>query len=530
MAHRLQQISSSNSSLKIALLEARNPPPTPALHPSLSDDTTNDGTPADGIPEARAYALSPSSLSILGLDTDTSTNSDSSTTTTTTSLPKILQAAPYATMQIWEANGPGNLRFSAQDLEHHSSTSVSSQQRLGAVIEDSRLVSYLWESIRQKNNQHVNQPNGTTHNHTFATTTTVDCLSNSVIDDITFPDNKSSPIELRLKSRDNKNDSTSNSDSNNNTHSSIRARLLIAADGANSQIVKRLQVPQTKRSYDRQSIICTVSLQHRPGLKRNVAYQKFVRGGPIALLPTWGGIPVNSGSSASGNAGNNEDFYGNIVWSTTPTKAARLLALPSPRFLEELNRELQNGPTSSQPSGLPLLDSLVKFAGEGLALKAWNEPNGAFSTPPVISDLVSKRYGPMELKLSQCHTYHPHPRVALIGDAGHTFHPMAGQGLNLGLSDVESLCANLQKAQTGGMELNTFLQEWDRERLVESTAIMGGIQVLHGFFSVAGNQELPAALELPIGWVRSLGMNGIQSLGVVRKGLARLAAGVGPRV
>ena len=106
--------------------------------------------------------------------------------------------------------------------------------------------------------------------------------------------------------------------------------------------------------------------------------------------------------------------------------------------------------------------------------------------------------------------------------AAHTIHPMAGQGLNLGMADAECLARHIQRSVQSGMGikdkagLQYALQQYESERQREVVSVMGGIQVLHTMF---GTTFSPAV------HIRSVGMNLINSLGPMRRKLVKVATG-----
>jgi len=163
---------------------------------------------------------------------------------------------------------------------------------------------------------------------------------------------------------------------------------------------------------------------------------------------------------------------------------------------------------------------LAQSVNAGLSMSGWTERGMVFSIPPMVEGVVGKRFG-FYLNLMHARRY-VGDRVVLVGDAAHTVHPMAGQGLNLGITDAECLTNYLHQTIKSGMGLHTksglqyALQQYESERQREVLATMGGIQALHGVFST---DFAPAV------YMRSLGMNVVNSVGPVRNYLASVAVG-----
>ncbi len=302
----------------------------------------------------------------------------------------------------------------------------------------------------------------------------------------------------------------------------IHTKLLIAADGADSFIRKSLNLPLIEMGYGQTAVISTVLLAN----STTTAFQRFFPSGPLALLPMW----------------NN---FANIIWSTTPNHARHLTSISYEQFAKEVNEAMQVGPTNS-PSLFPdedlshskflfskslinSIEMIVRSIGEGLAVSSWiQEP---FQLPPTVvlpchrddslgvqqqQQLQPPRFA-INLTLGQARHYVSH-RVALVGDAAHKIHPMAGQGLNLGIADAACLAKVIQQAQKSGMDIGDayFLEQYEKERQQAAVAMMAGIQFLHTTFST---DYTPAI------WLRSIGVNLVNTATPIRQKLANIAAG-----
>ncbi|GMI41060.1 hypothetical protein TeGR_g2280 [Tetraparma gracilis] len=253
-----------------------------------------------------------------------------------------------------------------------------------------------------------------------------------------------------------------------------------------------------------------------PERGRKVAFQRMFPAGPLALLPVFG------------------DYY-SVVWSTTPKHFDELRALDPAAFLDALNAAISPGPalppdlvpphvSASLPGPLRGLSvgasELLKMAASGLSLAAMNELDpsaGSFLSPPAAAELAGPRVG-FDLKVQNASSY-VSGRVALVGDAAHSVHPMAGQGLNLGLGDVECVSRLVEEALATGMDLGDpyLLARYDAERQKHVRLVAGGIHALHGAFGV----EAGAGVLF-----RSLGMSAVNLVGPVKRRIARVAAGL----
>jgi 2-polyprenyl-6-methoxyphenol hydroxylase-like FAD-dependent oxidoreductase len=159
----------------------------------------------------------------------------------------------------------------------------------------------------------------------------------------------------------------------------------------------------------------------------------------------------------------------------------------------------------------------------------WTErpPEEAFfCLPPRVATVEGGRFA-FDLQFQQARSY-VQPRVALVGDAAHTVHPMAGQGLNLGLADVDCLFHTIKESYQSGMEVcNTmlFLDRYNSTRQAHVGVTMGGIHALHMAFGLSSETTSSTWWAPPGIFARSLGMNLVNSVGPIRKRLAAVAAG-----
>lgn len=204
---------------------------------------------------------------------------------------------------------------------------------------------------------------------------------------------------------------------------SLRARLLVAADGARSAIRERAGIASFGWDYDQAGIVTTVSHERDHNGR---AEEHFLPAGPFAILPL-------TGRRAS------------IVWTESKAEAARLVALPDGDFLAELERRF----------GLHLGD--LALAGPRRAY-----PLGLYVARSFIAE-----------------------RIALVGDAAHVIHPIAGQGLNMGLRDVAALAEAVIDGARLGIDVGavSVLERYQRWRRFDTMAMGVATDGLNRLFS-----------------------------------------------
>jgi len=238
----------------------------------------------------------------------------------------------------------------------------------------------------------------------------------------------------------------------------ITAGLLVGCDGRGSSVATRAGIRRVGWGYGQTALVTAVRHERDHG---GVAQQFFMPSGPLAILPLKGG------------------HHSSIVWSERAEVAEAVQALPDAGYLEALRPRFGD------------------FLGE-IALA------GARFTYPLSLSLAERFVA---------------PRVALVGDAAHGVHPIAGQGLNLGLRDVAALAEVLILARRRGEEpgLPAALEEYQRWRRFDATALALGMDAVNRVFST----DNPV---LRLG--RDLGMGLVSAMPVLRRGFIRQAAGL----
>ncbi|GMS80141.1 hypothetical protein PENTCL1PPCAC_2316 [Pristionchus entomophagus] len=258
---------------------------------------------------------------------------------------------------------------------------------------------------------------------------------------------------------------------------SFSAQLVIGCDGFNS-IVRRQSssIDTTSWSYSQSAVVATLKVSADGS--NDTAWQRFSPHGPIALLP------LTSNLSS-------------LVWTTSPDEAKRLCALTKDTFVDELNEALLT--TAHQDStvnqALFAMDSALSFLSSSL-----RPPS---ITPHILSLETDNR---ASFPLGLCHSQsYIAPRVALVGDAAHRVHPLAGQGVNMGWRDVLILTKVLEKALKSGADIGSVssLRRYDSLAQQYNVPTMVAIDWLNRLYRT---QSTPIVLA------RSIGLSTFNSL------------------
>ncbi|MDP3195965.1 UbiH/UbiF/VisC/COQ6 family ubiquinone biosynthesis hydroxylase [Tabrizicola sp.] len=238
----------------------------------------------------------------------------------------------------------------------------------------------------------------------------------------------------------------------------LAAGLMVGCDGRGSGTATRAGIRRVGWGYGQTALVTAIRHEHD---HHGIAQQFFMPSGPLAILPLKGG------------------HHSSIVWSETDANAAAIQALPDAEYLEALRPRFGD------------------FLGD-ISLA------GARFTYPLSLSLAERFIA---------------PRLALVGDAAHGVHPIAGQGLNLGLRDVAALAEVLILARRRGDEPGspTALEEYQRWRRFDATALALGMDTVNRVFST----DNPL---LRVG--RDLGMGFVSAVPGLRRGFMRQAAGL----
>jgi len=236
----------------------------------------------------------------------------------------------------------------------------------------------------------------------------------------------------------------------------IGARLLVGADGRDSRVRSRVSIASRGWLYDQQAIVANVQVRE---WHRETAWQRFLPTGPLAFLPL-------------------RDGRCSIVWSATEFRAQEILGLDEARFRSELE----------------------------IAIDGRLGP---------IDDIGPR--APFELQLQHAEHY-VKPRLALIGDAAHAVHPLAGQGVNLGFLDAAALAAALDEARDRRRDIGGLwtLRRYERARRGDNLLTLA---TMDGFKRMFSNAMPPLAI------LRSTGLSLVDRLVPIKHLFMRHALG-----
>ncbi|HWK54144.1 MAG TPA: UbiH/UbiF/VisC/COQ6 family ubiquinone biosynthesis hydroxylase [Hyphomicrobiales bacterium] len=243
----------------------------------------------------------------------------------------------------------------------------------------------------------------------------------------------------------------------------ISARLVIGADGGRSRIREWAGLRTRHWSYDHQALVTTLrtELPHQA-----TAWQRFMPTGPLAFLPLR-------------QQGGDAQQYCSIVWSCEPALAAQLLGLDPAAFAQRCAQAFE-----------------------------WR-----LGAVEVLAPLQA-------FSLHQLHAVdYTAPHLALIGDAAHTIHPLAGQGVNLGLADVAALSEVILNAHAKGQDFASpqVLSRYQRQRKPANLGMMLGME---GFKRLFGSEDLL------LRWLRNTGLRLTDGLTPLKQVLIRQAMGL----
>ncbi|WP_026970911.1 FAD-dependent monooxygenase [Aliagarivorans marinus] len=318
------------------------------------------------------------------------------------------RAAAYDDMQVWERDSFAKVRFQASEL---------CLPHIGHIVENGLIRQQLWQQAQLLDNlQVIEQPIAQLHRGESESW-------------LSFENGQA-----------------------------ISAKLLVAADGANSWLRQHLDVPLTFWDYQHSAVVGTVrtELPHD-----HCARQVFSPEGPLALLPL------------------SDPHLCSIVWSVPPERAEQLQAMDAQAFNKAI--------TIAFDARLGMVERQSELASFPLRMRYARDFAG--------------------------------PGFALIGDAAHTIHPLAGQGVNLGFMDAAALAQMLIELKQAGKAIGDYqqLRSFERWRKAEATQM---IAAMESFKRLFGNDIAPVKL------LRGLGMSAFDKLTPVKQQVMKHALGL----
>ena len=397
--------------LQVALLEARAPTAWSADHEV----------------DLRVVGLAPSSLALLDeLGVWTSIRN--------------ARAGSYRHMHVWDAASGASIDFDAAS---------EGREALGCIVENNLVQWTLWQALEAAGGSSSASGNRSLHcsDSGFpavacarSTGTSVCSVRRLCPAEVTGFESREDRIQLQLADGE-----------------TLSAALLVAADGAGSPLRQLAGIGTRGRDYAQRAVVAHVATE-RP--HQDTAWQRFLPGGPLALLP------LSDGRSS-------------LVWSLPEAEAQHVLALDDRAFRDEL------GAASDFRLG--------RITG--------TTPRAAF---------------PLKLQLAERYQAE---RMVLLGDAAHAVHPLAGQGVNLGLRDVTELRDTLLAARQAWRDIGAahVLRSYARRRRSADTLDALGFDALARIY---------AWQSPPLVAVRGLGVRLLDRLGPLKRRLSDHAAGL----
>lgn len=297
-----------------------------------------------------------------------------------------MRISPYTHMQVWDAEGSGRIDFNAAEI---------GEPDLGHIVENRVTQLALWERLEAL-------PNVRLHCPASVATLQLEPLPGVVLQG----------------------------------GEQITGKLIVAADGRDSQMREMADIGTKGWDYDQHAIVATVKpARHH----QQTARQRFMPRGPLALLPI-------------------DDGRCSIVWSTSPSQANELMALSDALFCDQLTLASE-----------AILGEMVEVG-----------PRGLFP-----------------LRLGHAQTY-CRPGFVLVGDAAHAMHPLAGQGVNLGFMDAMTLADVIIEAHAAGRAIGSMvtLRRYERARKGPNLAMLAAMDAFKRIFS---NDLMPLKLMRNLG-------------------------------
>lgn len=243
----------------------------------------------------------------------------------------------------------------------------------------------------------------------------------------------------------------------------LKSSMIVAADGARSFIRQWAEFETREWDYQHHGLVCTIRTERS---HQTCAWQRFTADGVLAFLP----LPQDA---------NGQDNLVSIVYSCSPEKAESLLALSDEEFCRTLASEFEY------------------------------QLGAVLEVGPRAAIPLRQRHAKSYVKSG----------IVLIGDAAHTIHPLAGQGVNLGLMDANVLAQEWIRASNRGLALSDglTLQRFERRRMGDNLSMM---------VTMEGFKRLFAPQPPAINWLRNWGMNKVNQAPMIKHHIMQLAMGL----
>ncbi|PON47947.1 Ubiquinone biosynthesis hydroxylase UbiH/COQ [Trema orientale] len=334
--------------------------------------------------------------------------------------------AYFDKMQVWDYTGLGYTRYNARD---------ANKDVLGCVVENKVLLSSLLSCIQSTDIQKTIYPSRLMTLHRNSSSMGVGSTSSG-----SLSYEWGHPVKLDLTDG-----------------GSLCAKLVVGADGSKSRVRELAGFTTTGWNYSQNAVICTV--EH--SVENQCAWQRFLPAGPIALLPIG-------------------DNFSNIVWTMNPKEATDRKVMPEGEFLQDVNYAIDYGFGPHPKSSTSGNGGIFSWLKPGVTLSATE----CFEVPPKVIKLASER---MVFPLSLRHANdYASKHVVLIGDAAHTVHPLAGQGVNMGFGDAFALSKVIAEGIAVGNDIGevSLLKKFEAERKPENIAMMAILDGIQKAYSV----------------------------------------------
>ena len=327
-------------------------------------------------------------------------------------------AGPMRSMKIWDNQEQGGIRFDASEID---------EDALGYLIENSCTQRAMHKTLLESDDVEFYSP---------AEITAIDWQPG----DWTQEDCSKNPAKVTLADG-----------------RIITTPLIVGADGGRSWVREQAGINCWQRDYEQKGLVVNVRSEHP---HRDIAYQRFLPTGPLAVLPL-------------------NDNVCSIVWSAENSEADRLLAMSDDAFLDVLN--LTFGPVLGR----------ITEAGDRAAF-------------------------PLKGQLAK---HMVRERLALVGDAAHCIHPLAGLGVNLGLRDAMVLAQEIVDAKRFDEDWGELavLDRYMKQRMPDVLSVMASMEGLHQVFT----SSIPGLKEM-----RGLGMRLVGNAGAIKHLLMRNSTGL----